>query len=661
MQPAFHSAFLQSLGYAIANSLWQMAIVWAVFALFNLLGKPGSAARYRLAAMAQFAGFAWFLSTFWFYYTRYSEAFRNNNALRHSDLNIVLPGNSHSVSSWIIKAEQSLPFLSIAYLFLLLFLSIRWIGQYRHSQLIRYRGLVTAGSEWQAFIARMTKQLGIRRNVSIYISQVVSSPLTVGFLKPMILIPVASINQLSIEQVEAVLLHELAHIRRYDYLWNLLLSAVETLLFFNPFTVMIGKTIRRERENSCDDYVLRFRYEPSLYAAALLHIAKSSKHNPSPAFSMNAVRNGDLLSRVRRMIGSSDNRFTYRNQLLSLLLITVVMSSLAWLHPAAALKSGSPDTTTARHHVFLEPMAVKVNNPLFNPVFFLQKPLRREIEKDIQYEVKAAIALNDNVPVVSYDDAIPSIDPASARQLAELALESKQMSEQTVSAFSIQDALAGLKPDTVAFRRNPAGTFDVMGSQWNEEMTRAGKGIEAAAKNLTLEKGKWKDQVEAAFKNMQAANITVRDIARLKKQAESFKQAENINTKLSAEQIRAVKKAIAALDSLPAMKFNIGVLPRARSVSASADQQVSFISSVSGKTMSPDNDEDFSAPATFSYPYNKSLPMDDADEDTTDDPVVTTTTATPAIKPCKAKKQQILITIPAKDKSKQVRITIVIE
>jgi len=111
--------------------------------------------------------------------------------------------------------------------------------------------------EWRLFVQQLAQQLGIKKTVRIYLSGSITSPLTLGFWKPVILVPLASINHLTTKQVEAVLLHELAHIKRYDYLYNIILSVIEAVLFFNPFTQLISKQLKRERENCCDDWVLQ--------------------------------------------------------------------------------------------------------------------------------------------------------------------------------------------------------------------------------------------------------------------------------------------------------------------------------------------------------------------------------------------------------------------
>ena len=345
MQTAFHSPFLQALGYAIANSLWQMAIVWILFSLMNIILRPVAANKFRLGIAAQLTGFIWFIVTLEFYFKKCSDAFAGNSLYHTSDIAVIFPESNHSFSSVVlnvlIKAEQLLPFLSFAYLLLLGVLLIRWTNQYYRTQFIRSKGLQEIDERWKLFVEQIAQQLNIYNKIDIYVSKLITSPLTIGFVKPIILVPLASINHLTVSQLEAVLLHEIAHIKRYDYLLNIIISVVETTLFFNPFVQLISKQIKRERENSCDDWVLQFKYNPAMYAEALLQIAylSNNQNTVAASFSMNAAKqNGDLSSRVKRIIGINDNGFKYRYQLLSLLLITGILSSAAWMAPTSFAK-----------------------------------------------------------------------------------------------------------------------------------------------------------------------------------------------------------------------------------------------------------------------------------------------------------------------------------
>ena len=99
--------------------------------------------------------------------------------------------------------------------------------------------------------------------------------------------------------MEAILLHELAHIKRYDYLINLLLSLIETVLYFNPFVRLLSHDIKRERENCCDDWVLQYQYDGAMYVSALMALATK---NASPKLALYASDKKMLLSRIKRIV-----------------------------------------------------------------------------------------------------------------------------------------------------------------------------------------------------------------------------------------------------------------------------------------------------------------------------------------------------------------------
>lgn len=384
MQLLSQSAFLQALGYAIAGSLWQAALLWLVAAGINGIFKLSAQAKYKVALLAQFGAFVWFLVSLQFYYVQCGAAIA---AVKHAGLNtdnsyLLQPGGhsfSSLVLSFILKTEKFLPYLSLAYICLLAVLAVRWINGYRQTTIIKTQGLQKIDVEWRLFVKKIAGLLNIKHPVSIYVSELVKSPLTIGFLKPLILIPLASLNNLTTYQLEAVILHELAHIKRADYLINIVQSIIEISLFFNPFIQLLGKITKRERENSCDDWVLQFQYDASTYAEALLRIAYMQQ---APAFAMNAADNkdNDLLWRVKRMLNQKQKSFQYRNRLLALLLITGLLSSVAWLTPVAKQQDAVAAATPAKP-VVAEPLSIKIDNPLFNPVFFLNKPFKAEVSK----------------------------------------------------------------------------------------------------------------------------------------------------------------------------------------------------------------------------------------------------------------------------------------
>jgi beta-lactamase regulating signal transducer with metallopeptidase domain len=120
------------------------------------------------------------------------------------------------------------------------------------------------------FTATHQHLFGIKKQVTIWMSNVIDTPITFGFLKPVILLPVALVNKLSVQQTETLLLHELAHIKVNDFLLNWFVVFTETVFFYNPFVVSLCKQLKLEREKNCDITVTAFNYQPVLYADALL-------------------------------------------------------------------------------------------------------------------------------------------------------------------------------------------------------------------------------------------------------------------------------------------------------------------------------------------------------------------------------------------------------
>ena len=287
------SVFLQSLGWAVLNSLWQMALLWVVFQLVSGTVKGmRSGQKTTLASILLFAGFAWFLYTFFIVLFTPSH----NNILIDS---FAASSGNEKVADWF---RQTLPAAAFAYMILLLFPILHFRRNYRYVKVIRNHGLSKIHVDWRIFTKKMAALIGIKKPVQVWLSDFVSSPLTVGFLKPVILIPAAAVNHLTMQQMEAVLLHELAHIRRNDYLLNIVINGIQTLLYFNPFVKLFVKTIEREREKSCDETVVQFQYDRRGYATALLLIEKTN-HLTKPLAVAATGNKNDLLHRVEKILG----------------------------------------------------------------------------------------------------------------------------------------------------------------------------------------------------------------------------------------------------------------------------------------------------------------------------------------------------------------------
>ena len=282
--------FLQSLGWSLISSLWQMALLWVVYQFITVFfHKIRPAHKASLATLLTFSGFAWFI------YTLISSLVSETNSIT-----TFYNAGVISDTGWKYFAGKILPYASAVYLVVLIAPVWQFIRNYRVVQMIRKTGIKKMDVAWKMYVKRTSVAMGIARDVKIWLSECVTSPVTIGYLKPIILIPVAAINNLTPHQLEAVILHELSHIYRYDYFLNLILSFIKTVLYFNPFVKQFVKSIEKEREHSCDEMVLQFQYKPGEYASALLRL-EQNKHRQMVMAA--AGKNHDLLHRIESILG----------------------------------------------------------------------------------------------------------------------------------------------------------------------------------------------------------------------------------------------------------------------------------------------------------------------------------------------------------------------
>ncbi len=296
-----HSALLRALGWSLFNSLWQMSLLWATFHFFLLVFNRLSArSRHGLALFLLTVGAAWSAFTF-FEACCFPETVPQQSQWLSTLLPAVAIGGALSgISHWFMS--EALPGLSSVYLIILSILLVRYLSHYIRSRQITRTGLSRISPEFRVFTASTARQMGIRATVGVYLSSLVDVPVTLGFLKPVILLPVAMLTQLRTEQVEAILVHELAHIRRKDYLLNLVVTATELLFFFNPFARMLVSRLKTEREHCCDDQVLEFRYDPHAYVSALLSLARQHGHGRLALAATGGGSDKLLLQRARKML-----------------------------------------------------------------------------------------------------------------------------------------------------------------------------------------------------------------------------------------------------------------------------------------------------------------------------------------------------------------------
>jgi beta-lactamase regulating signal transducer with metallopeptidase domain len=200
-----------------------------------------------------------------------------------------------------VRFDSMLPIVVLAWVSGVLMLSIRLMSGWLFVQRMKSHGTRPAAASWAQLAERLSRRLHLRRRVRLLESTTVDVPTVIGWIKPVILVPVSALAGLLPHQVEAILAHELAHIRRHDYLVNLLQTLVETLLFYHPAVWWLSRRIRTERENCCDDLAVSLCGDPYMYAKAL---ADLESLRPATGHFVLAANGGSLVHRVRRLLGA---------------------------------------------------------------------------------------------------------------------------------------------------------------------------------------------------------------------------------------------------------------------------------------------------------------------------------------------------------------------
>ena len=203
------------------------------------------------------------------------------------------------------SSREAAPWIAMGWLVGVAGLGLRLLAGMHYARSIGRRGTSPLDLRWKARLDELTSSVRMRRTVRVFQSTVASVPLVVGWFRPVILMPATLFTGLPPKQVELLLAHELAHIKRLDPLANLFQVLVETLLFFHPVVWWLSRRIREERELCCDDFALELCGGRADYAQALLQLAESTLRRPALALS---ARGGTLRRRINRVLGVPETR-----------------------------------------------------------------------------------------------------------------------------------------------------------------------------------------------------------------------------------------------------------------------------------------------------------------------------------------------------------------
>jgi len=346
-----------AFGWMILNSLWQGILVAVLLsAALLFLNKSSARIRYLISIGALLIFTTLCVRTF---IDNYNSRESNNvpvnenaaiNSEENSDLmnqrDISVSSPEKYIHSFQTYFVGNIPLIVLLYLAGLLFFTLKLSGGYLYTQRIKHYKTKAPDKKYQILLNRISEYLQIKRRVKLLESSLIGVPLTIGYLKPVVLLPAGSLTGIPYDQLEAILAHELAHIKRADYLVNFFQSVVEIIFFYHPAVWFISSLIRDERENICDDLSVEITGNPALLAKALLAITAPKVQ---PQFVMSLFKNQNkIIRRVKRMTGENYNsKLKGKLYLASAMMIILISFGLY----ACSSANG---TTTGRSNVVYE-------------------------------------------------------------------------------------------------------------------------------------------------------------------------------------------------------------------------------------------------------------------------------------------------------------------
>ncbi|ACT94927.1 M56 family metallopeptidase [Dyadobacter fermentans] len=299
---------VSAFGWTLIHSIWQGTLLLLVaVAAFYFLRKKSASTRYLAGVGFLFAQVLASVATFIYYYPKTTGAVSNTKTLARytalsasrtwaevsRDLPITL-----KVQMWLTAHLHE---LVICWLIGSGILLLRFAGGWIFTERLRMNAQLVMDKEWRARFGVMIAKMNISQSVDFRETAKVLTPMVIGTFRPVVLIPIGLLSGFSTAQVEAILAHELAHIRRNDYLINMLQSFVEVIFFFHPAIWWLSEKVRTEREHCCDDIALVVCGDKMSLAHALVKVAE---WQATPGLAMAfASKKPLLLHRVQRVLG----------------------------------------------------------------------------------------------------------------------------------------------------------------------------------------------------------------------------------------------------------------------------------------------------------------------------------------------------------------------
>jgi bla regulator protein BlaR1 len=522
---------VSALSWALVHSIWQGLLVYMLLraVLAAIPGKYASA-RYITAVSALAALTGAFIATFVYLYNtglptvHYAMAAVTTDG-QHTTAATTIPltydgSFTQTLSAWFNSHTQLIVNIYLAGMLLLLFRIVYNLFTLKN---LKYKGTTLPDANWQQMLAKCQNILGINNKVQLFFSARLTVPLVMGTIKPVILVPVALANQLSTREAEAILLHELAHIRRNDYLVNMIQLFIETILFYNPFVWLISSIIRKEREYCCDDMVVNATTERLPYAKALAALETFRQQPLLPSLAATGSNN-QLLNRIKRIMEMNNHNVNYGQLAAVLLTVLLLAGSITFFSPgvqAQSKKDKKKETTEKTEKAATVKKQVIIESEM-------------DIDEDGKDDKKH---LQKNVLIVKNGDTLKNYSI------------NKSLSETDAALDEVFSMLEELKMDGIVDEAMAGFDWNSLGDSVNVDININGKEISAEVRKALAESHKAMGEVRKALaESRKAMGEAHKEVAIARKEySEAMADARKEMSEVSREQAEARVKVIKSL------------------------------------------------------------------------------------------------------------------
>lgn len=373
----FDQQWVERLGWTLIHFLWQGVLIAAAYAIAKRSRTPQF--RYLLACAALAAMVTAPVVT----YIAITPAPAPSNPFVGTipiSSAVAASASTHAVAfspAAIALHNDVMPWLVLAWFAGVTIFWIRLTGAWLVAARMRSTLARSAPREWQRKLNEIAARIRVSRPVKLIVSAAVQVPTVIGWLRPVILMPIGALAGLPPEHIEALLAHELAHIRRHDYLVNILQSIAEAFLFYHPAVWWISAQLRNERELCCDDEAVAFSCDTVTYARALAGLEAHRPVHFNPAL---AASGGSLRERIARLLGQPTRAANQGSLITGVLLIAAACGLFA-------------QTTPARKS--FEAVSIKPNNMSGSEVHEHNSPGRLDAHMSTKHLIRDAFDVKD--------------------------------------------------------------------------------------------------------------------------------------------------------------------------------------------------------------------------------------------------------------------------